>query len=50
MPNSCQDLKLIGHAKSGFYSVVDKTQNKNLISTVYCDFTKSSSGAGFLNK
>ncbi|KZS16599.1 Uncharacterized protein APZ42_017164 [Daphnia magna] len=35
MPRTCADLRLIGHLKSGFYSVMG---NKRLES-VYCDFT-----------
>ncbi|KAI9563557.1 hypothetical protein GHT06_011021 [Daphnia sinensis] len=34
MPTSCDDLKLIGHTKSGLYSVL----GRNKVQTVYCDF------------
>ncbi len=51
MPSNCKDLQLLGHKLSGFYSV-KASQPKikgNKIETVYCDFTVSSSIAGYLN-
>lgn len=43
IPSSCQDLKAIGHTKSGLYSVLGSKQ----VETVYCDFTEATDGPGF---
>ncbi|KAI9563423.1 hypothetical protein GHT06_010886 [Daphnia sinensis] len=43
IPNSCADLLLLGYHRSGIYSVMGNKQ----VESVYCDFTKSSSDAGF---
>ncbi|EFX69011.1 vertebrate gliacolin-like protein [Daphnia pulex] len=43
LPSSCGDLKMIGHIWSGFYSVMGSA----MMESVYCDFTKLPSDAGF---
>lgn len=35
MPESCADLRLMGHIRNGFYSVMGKKH----LESVYCDFT-----------
>ena len=42
MPSSCADLRVIGHALSGLYSVMGATQ----VESVYCDFTKLPTDSG----
>jgi hypothetical protein len=42
LPSSCNDLKIIGHTLSGFYSVI----GSSMMESVYCDFTKLPSDAG----
>nr|CAH0101951.1 unnamed protein product [Daphnia galeata] len=44
MPNNCLDLQLIGHKKSGLYSVIG---HNNGVHTVYCDFSKRTDDPGF---
>jgi hypothetical protein len=36
LPSSCEDLKMIGHLWSGFYSIAGST----MMESVYCDFSK----------
>ena len=43
MPNNCLDLQLIGHKKSGLYSVIG---HNNGVHTVYCDFSKRTDDPG----
>ncbi|XP_046638304.1 uncharacterized protein LOC124316415 [Daphnia pulicaria] len=43
LPSSCEDLKMIGHTLSGFYSVMGLAK----MESVYCDFTKLPGDAGF---
>ncbi|XP_046451009.1 contactin-associated protein-like 4 [Daphnia pulex] len=43
MPRSCLDLWRIGHILSGLHSVM----GTNMVESVYCDFTKIPSDAGF---
>ncbi|XP_046646027.1 uncharacterized protein LOC124336314 [Daphnia pulicaria] len=43
LPSSCGDLKMIGHIWSGFYLVMGSAK----MESVYCDFTKLPSDAGF---
>ncbi|XP_046633654.1 uncharacterized protein LOC124313031 isoform X2 [Daphnia pulicaria] len=43
MPKSCEDLWKIGHSLSGLYSVM----GSKMVESVYCDFTKLPSDAGF---
>ena len=42
MPMSCKDLWLLGHTKSGLYSVMGTKQ----IESVYCDYTKLTTDSG----
>jgi hypothetical protein len=42
LPKSCEDLWLIGHTLSGFYSVMGSA----MMESVYCDFTKLPDDAG----
>jgi hypothetical protein len=42
LPSSCGDLKMIGHALNGFYSVMGSV----MMESVYCDFTKLPDDAG----
>ena len=42
MPTSCVDLRVIGHALSGFYTVMGTKQ----VESVFCDFTKLPSDLG----
>lgn len=44
IPSSCEDLQLIGHMKSGLYSIMG---NKS-IETAYCDFTKLPKQEGYI--
>ena len=46
MPKSCEDLKKIGHKKSGLYPVM----GTKTVDNVYCDFTKSINDAGKYDK
>ncbi|KAI9563440.1 hypothetical protein GHT06_010903 [Daphnia sinensis] len=39
MPRTCADLRLIGHLRSGFYSVMGNRR----LESVYCDFTHETS-------
>ncbi|EFX85587.1 hypothetical protein DAPPUDRAFT_237752 [Daphnia pulex] len=43
IPTSCADLRALGHASSGFYFI----QGAQKIETVYCEFTKLLTEAGF---
>ncbi|XP_046459077.1 uncharacterized protein LOC124205660 [Daphnia pulex] len=43
LPSSCADLKMIGHTLNGFYFVMGPA----MMESVYCDFTKLPSDAGF---
>jgi hypothetical protein len=42
LPTSCEDLKMIGHIWSGFYSVMGSA----MMESVYCDFSKLPSDPG----
>ena len=42
MPGSCADLRLIGHKKSGLFSVLGNRS----VDSVYCDFTKDPNDTG----
>jgi len=42
-PESCEDLKALGHSLNGFYSV----RSNNALHSVFCDFSKSTGDSGF---
>lgn len=42
MPTSCRDLRRLGHAVNGFYSVLAST----MIETIFCDFAKLPDDSG----
>ena len=41
-PESCEDLKALGHSLNGFYSV----RSNNALHSVFCDFSKSTGDSG----
>ena len=42
VPNSCDDLQIIGHTLNGFYSVQGRDENTNRIETIFCNFSEIS--------
>ena len=45
IPTCCDDLKQLGHLKSGFHTV---SSSSNKLLTVYCDFTKAPGTKGIV--
>jgi len=43
VPNSCNDLQLMGHTLNGFYSVQGRDKNANRIETIFCNFSSETS-------
>ena len=39
VPNSCNDLQLMGHTLNGFYSVQGRDGNANRMETIFCNFS-----------
>jgi hypothetical protein len=45
MPESCQDLRQIGHSLNGFYTI----KSTNELRSVFCDFDNSSGNKAMIN-
>lgn len=50
IPTSCQDLNLLGHTLSGFYSVQGNKPTVTKLQTIYCNFQPSTNKTGQLIK